>query len=58
MAVRPKLFKQGAAGRHGYELLCIDPFAGRAVDDDQFRKYSKFWDRAREIHRVSAREAH
>ena len=44
--------------RNPLNFLCINVFARRAVEDDQFGKYSKFWDRADEIHRVSAREAH
>jgi hypothetical protein len=40
-----------------HEFHCIKLFAGRAVEDEQFRKYSKFWNRADELHRVPAREA-
>jgi len=41
-----------------YEFLCIDLFAGRANEDELFRTHSKFWDRAKVPHGVTARGAH
>jgi hypothetical protein len=40
------------------EFLCIDPFAGRADEDELFRAHSKSWERAEVLHGVAAREAH
>jgi len=37
---------------------CIEPFAGRANEDELFPARSKFWDRAEVLHGVAAREAH
>jgi hypothetical protein len=40
------------------EFLCIDPFAGRADEDELFQTRSKSWERAEVLHGVAAREAH
>jgi hypothetical protein len=44
--------------RRADEFLCIDPFAGRADEDELFQTHSKSWQRAQVLHRVAAREAH
>jgi hypothetical protein len=44
--------------RRADEFLCIDPFAGRADEDELFRTHSKSCERAEMLHRVAAREAH
>ena len=44
--------------RRADEFLCIDPFAGRADEDELFRTHSKSWERAEVLHGVAAREAH
>jgi hypothetical protein len=43
------------------EFLCIDPFAGRADEADEYELFqtnSKLWERAEVLHCVAAREAH
>jgi hypothetical protein len=40
------------------EFLCIDPFAGRADEDELFPTRSKFCECAEVLHGVAAREAH
>jgi hypothetical protein len=42
--------------RRADEFLCIDPFAGRADEDELFRTHSKSCERAEMLHRVAARE--
>jgi len=41
-----------------HPLLCIDPFTGRADEDEMFPTHSKFWDCAEVLHGVAAGEAH
>jgi hypothetical protein len=43
---------------HVYNLLCLDPFAGRADEDELFRTHSKFWKCSDVLHGVAATEAH
>ena len=44
--------------RRADEFLCLDPFAGRADEDELFRTHSKSWERAEVLYGVAAREAH
>jgi hypothetical protein len=44
--------------RRADEFPCIDPFAGRADEDELFPTRSKSWERAEMLHGVAAREAH
>jgi hypothetical protein len=44
--------------RRADEFLCIDPFAGRADEDELFRSHSESCERAEVPHGVAAREAH
>jgi hypothetical protein len=41
-----------------YKLLCLDPFAGRAGENELFRTHSEFWKCAEVLHGVAATEAH
>ena len=44
--------------RHLPKFLCIDPFAGRADEDELFQTRSKLWDRPEVLHGVAARGAY
>jgi hypothetical protein len=55
------LLRRSAEPRKGVgwsHFLCVEPFAGRANEDERFPARSKFWDCAEALHGVAAREAH
>jgi hypothetical protein len=49
---------EGRIGISWSHFLCVEPFAGRANEDERFPARSKFWDCAEVLHGVAARVAH